>query len=244
MSKQKEKSYYSRLPDAGRRHAVGKPYTDPACGTLLMAVGQIIALLPPPPARVLDVGCGTGWTSEFYARAGYKVTGLDISADMLAAAARLRSLPGLSFLAGDFERIPTSPAFDAVISFGALHHAEDLSAALAGCRGALKPGGVLILVEPGKGHAESDTTLRCAAEYGISERSLPPALLRSALRQSGFHGVEVVPWLGLFASVLAVPPERRGWKYRLAARMLGRRMAEALLLRAGTGKCAIVRARA
>lgn len=45
-------------------------------------------LLPPPPARVLDLGVGSGWTSEMLARCGYRVVGLDIAPDMIAIARR------------------------------------------------------------------------------------------------------------------------------------------------------------
>ncbi len=51
------------------------------------------ALLPPPPAHVLDCGAGTGFLSLIAARLGHRVTALDLSAQMLAklrAAARAR----------------------------------------------------------------------------------------------------------------------------------------------------------
>jgi demethylmenaquinone methyltransferase/2-methoxy-6-polyprenyl-1,4-benzoquinol methylase len=66
-----------------------------------------------PPARVLDVACGTGFLTQHLAGS---VVGLDQSEDMLAIAAP-RLLPGrvvcaralpLPFGAGDFERVFTS----------------------------------------------------------------------------------------------------------------------------------------
>ena len=243
MAKEHEKNYYSRLSEEGRQHSDGKPYTDEECGELLMGVGQIITLLPPPGARVLDLGCGTGWTSEFYARAGYVVTGLDISSEMLRVAARLRPFRTLSFVVGDYERLPASKAFDAIVSFGALHHSENLSAALLSCFQALGPGGVFIIMEPGEGHAESESSIRCATEYGTTEKSLPPELLRSELRTAGFREVEVVPWLGHFSSSLITPMEQKNWKYKLVSKMIGDQMANSLQLYSMTRKCAIVRAR-
>ena len=41
-------------------------------------------LLPPPPARVLDAGAGTGFVSLLLAREGYRVTALDLAPSMLA----------------------------------------------------------------------------------------------------------------------------------------------------------------
>jgi ubiquinone/menaquinone biosynthesis C-methylase UbiE len=48
-------------------------------------------LLPPPPARVLDVGAGTGFLSLLAAQLGHRVTALDLSVEMLE---RLRGRGG------------------------------------------------------------------------------------------------------------------------------------------------------
>ncbi|HSP07353.1 MAG TPA: class I SAM-dependent methyltransferase, partial [Acidobacteriota bacterium] len=174
MAKEDEIAYYDRLNEQGKRHAEGKPFTDADCGGLLIGLGQVMTLLPPAPASILDVGCGTGWTSEFLARAGFQVTGLDISPSMIETSRRLRTLPGLEFVAGDFECMTFETQFDAVLFFGSLHHSEDPEAALASSRNALKEGGLIVLMEPGEGHEEAESSQSCAQEFGLTERSLPP----------------------------------------------------------------------
>jgi SAM-dependent methyltransferase len=73
-------------------------------------------LLPPPPAKVLDVGAGTGFLSILLARQGYAVTALDLAPGMLA---RLREKAGSAGLdvrtaEGDAAE-PPRDNFDAVV---------------------------------------------------------------------------------------------------------------------------------
>lgn len=109
-------------------------------------------LLPAPPARVLDLGCGSGRHARGLAARGYETVGVDLSAASLArAVAQPRA--GLSFLRGDMRQLPTifagSPPFDAVIqwftSFGFFEHAADQSAVLEGVRAVVRPGGMYVL---------------------------------------------------------------------------------------------------
>jgi len=51
----------------------------------------LLPLLPPPPARVADLGCGTGTLTVLMARAGHLVSGLDFAPRMVALAPGRRS---------------------------------------------------------------------------------------------------------------------------------------------------------
>jgi SAM-dependent methyltransferase len=108
--------------------------------------------LPAPPARVLDLGCGSGRHARGLAARGFETVGVDLSAASLArAAAQPRA--GLTYLRGDMRQLPTlfagSPPFDAVIqwftSFGFFEHAADQSAVLEGVRAVLRPQGLYVL---------------------------------------------------------------------------------------------------
>lgn len=46
----------------------------------------LTATLPPPPARILDLGCGTGTLSVLLAELGYDVRGVDIAPRMIERA--------------------------------------------------------------------------------------------------------------------------------------------------------------
>jgi ubiquinone/menaquinone biosynthesis C-methylase UbiE len=77
-----------------------------------------------PGTRILDVACGTGGVALRAARAGARVTGIDISADQLAKARRAAEAEGLEIRwdEGDCQELPYGDAeFDAVASvFGAI----------------------------------------------------------------------------------------------------------------------------
>src|SRR5438552_10137601 len=126
MPKLGEIDYLKNTGGAGIVHAANKPFSDEDCGRYLMEMGAIFHLLPPPPARLLDLGCGTGWTSVFFARSGYEVVGVDIAPDMVAHAEANRDregVPGLTFLASDYEDLPFDGEFDAAVFYDSLHHA-------------------------------------------------------------------------------------------------------------------------
>lgn len=104
-------------------------------------------LLPPPPARILDAGAGTGFLSLALARQGYAVTALDFSAAMLSRLSGKASEAGLSVTtvegdAGD----PPRDGFDAVVERHVLWTLPDPKAALEAWRAAA-PSGRLLLVE-------------------------------------------------------------------------------------------------
>jgi ubiquinone/menaquinone biosynthesis C-methylase UbiE len=81
----------------------------------------ISALLEPEPgARILDVGCGTGYFTRSFANEGYEVTGMDPDPAMLAYA-RAHRAGNEAYILGDGRRLPFSDGeFDYCISITAL----------------------------------------------------------------------------------------------------------------------------
>ena len=94
-------------------------------------------------ARVLDVGCGAGFSSNYLAREGHEVTGIDASPESLAVAARHDETRSVKYQLGDALSLPhDNESFDAVCAMDFLEHVEDPGAVIAECSRVLRPGGV------------------------------------------------------------------------------------------------------
>jgi SAM-dependent methyltransferase len=204
MAKQGEIDYLENLGPGGGEHAGGKPFSDEYCGRMLVDMGGVFMVLPPPPARVLDLGCGGGWTSRFLARRGYAVVGQDIAPDMIAVAEANRVAAGpldLAFVVSDYESLGFRDEFDVALFYDALHHAEDPAAALASAYRALKPGGRLVTIEPGDGHAAAEGSLHAVEAFGVTERDMPPRDIVRLGRKAGFRASRVYPTPKMLAMI-------------------------------------------
>jgi SAM-dependent methyltransferase len=98
-------------------------------------------LLPAPPARVIEAGCGRGALAAALADLGYEVTGVDRDADM-AAAARER---GVRVIHADIHDV--SGEYDVVLFTRSLHHAENLDSTLAHAATLIAPDGQIVIEE-------------------------------------------------------------------------------------------------
>jgi ubiquinone/menaquinone biosynthesis C-methylase UbiE len=99
----------------------------------------------PAPARVLDVGCGTGYLLRLLARQwpeASELAGLDPAPSMIEAAAASADDPRLRFSVGTAERLPfPDGSFDLVVTTTSFDHWSDQQAGLRECARVLAPGG-------------------------------------------------------------------------------------------------------
>ena len=99
-------------------------------------------------SRVLDFGCGTGWTADILTRHGSRYLGIDPSAEGIAVARR--SFAGASRIR--FHRLQMDESltealhgakFTHIFALDALYFVRDLDSTLCALRDALEPGGLL-----------------------------------------------------------------------------------------------------
>ncbi len=137
-----------------------------------------------PRSRILDVPCGSGRHSLELARRGYRVTGVDLSAEAIEHARRAAAGLEVEFVQADMREIPRDNGFDAGVclgnSFGYLE-LDGLREFAAALGAAIRPGGGLVVdfaaaaesVLPGY-RAESrtmrtgDMTVHATSEYDVA----------------------------------------------------------------------------
>lgn len=156
-----------------------------------------------PGVRTLEVGCGTGLFTEYFARTGAIIVAVDISSDLLERA-RARGLPPgrVRFLEKRFEECDVEGPFDAVIGSSVLHHL-DLQDALRKIRALLTPGGTISFAEPNMLNPQifverKLTFLRPWLSYvSPDETAFVRRRLGRTLRKAGFVDVAITPfdWL-------------------------------------------------
>jgi 2-polyprenyl-6-hydroxyphenyl methylase/3-demethylubiquinone-9 3-methyltransferase len=96
-----------------------------------------------PGAQLLDVGCGAGFSSNYLAREGFQVTGIDTSQDSLAVARQHDATGRVRYESCDALALPFADGqFDAVCSMDFLEHVDAPERVVAETARVLRPGGV------------------------------------------------------------------------------------------------------
>lgn len=135
----------------------------------------VVELLDPQPdEHILDLGCGDGALTEKLVNMGCRVTGVDGSAEQIAAA----QARGLDAHTMDGHHLTFDPVFDAVFSNAALHWMKQApDAVIAGVWNALKPAGRFVAECGGYGCVNTIVTA-----------------LTAGLEARGIRGGEINPW--------------------------------------------------
>ncbi len=216
--------------DAERLDAMLRPF----------AVAVMEAARPQPGEVAADIGCGAGALSLMLARAGAKVTGVDISAPLVELA---RQRAGAEGVAAHFDLAdasvwkPAIPVQLAVSRFGVMFFAEPAEA-FRNIRAGMTAGGRLAFAcwQPLSVNEWALLPLMAAAGF-LKEMPAPlppgtpgpfafadPGLVTQILSDSGWSGVRITPWEGLLELPGGNAEETAGFMMEIGP--LARAMAE------------------
>ena len=143
-------------------------------------------------ASVLDVGTGSALFAEIFAKRGLRVAGVDVSAEMVAAARQV--VPQGDFRHAPAETLPfENGTFDLVFMGLVLHELDDMVRGLAEARRVARQR-VAVLEWP----------YRPQLAGPLMSRRLPGTRVRALAREAGFGAVDVVELESVVLYVLDV----------------------------------------
>jgi ubiquinone/menaquinone biosynthesis C-methylase UbiE len=132
----------------------------------------LLRSLGPRCQAALEIGCGKGEFSCRLAERSERVLALDLSPEMIRIArARFSDLPNIEFQIADVMSYDLPPeGFDCIATIATLHHLS-LREALLKMKAALKPGGVLLILDLFKAAGLMDALLNpLAVSVSVSLR--------------------------------------------------------------------------
>ncbi len=106
---------------------------------------KIIKFIP-PPARVLEIGCGTGNVSSFLSQKGYVVNGCEYFSEAIDIA-----WPGFPKIQGDATNLPyKNNSYDIVGLFDVMEHFQDDMILLKEAFRVVREGGIIVVTVPAR----------------------------------------------------------------------------------------------
>ncbi len=204
-------------PDEAEGQAMGtRPVYRAEIGSWFAAVPDLAERLADGSARVLDIGCGIGWSSVSIAHAypGVTVDGVDLDPGSIEAARRVAVAEGVTdqvtFEVRDAATL-AGAGYDVATMFEMLHDLARPVEALRIARQVLRPGGVVLVADEPVGDAYAGpadederrhhgwSLLHCLpasmTEPGSAATGtlIRPDTVRHYAREAGFGTVEVLP---------------------------------------------------
>src|SRR4051794_16949573 len=146
------------------------------------AHAAVLHLLPKPPARVLDIGAGTGRDAAWFASLGHQVVAVEPTDALRTRAMQLHASPAITWIDDSLPELAALAArdeqFDLVMLTAVLMHLdeEQRRRALPNIAARVAPGGMLIMtlrhgpVPPGRRMFEIDaaTIVEPARQLGLT----------------------------------------------------------------------------
>jgi predicted methyltransferase len=147
----------------------------------------LTALGAAPGQRIADVAAGDGYLTRHLSRAvgpAGRVLAVEIDSAALRKLAKLAhdSLPNMQVVTGTETDPCLDGPIDAAVVLDSYHEFTQYKPMLAAIKGALRPGGLLVIVDNAPFHAFPDER-----DFQASHHSLDPKFAEGELRAAGFE---------------------------------------------------------
>ncbi len=189
---------------AGRKHVLNKPFsTVRDTPDIIYRLGLVLSALDLGVGHsVLDFGSGSCWLSSSINRLGCRTVSVDVSATALSLGEELFRSDSRhhmeldpQFLPYDGHKLPLpNEAVDRAVCFDSFHHVPNQDEVLAELFRVLRPGGRLVLAEPGEGHSHMDQSVYETETHGVLENDLHLGELQEKTRKAGFRDMWMKPY--------------------------------------------------
>ncbi len=168
-------------------------------------------------AEVVDVGCGDGTFVRHLAREGAKMLGVEVSPEQLACAQSAPNVAGERYARGGGEALPCGASSqDALVYVKSFHHVPvaAMPAALAEAERVLRPGGVVVAIEPlAQGDyfrllqpLDDESAVRAAA---LEALNTPPEGLKPVLQRDYLVAIQFRDFDAMVETMVAADARRR-----------------------------------
>ena len=193
----------SKEPDA-RLHVLNKPLsTVRDTPGILYRLGLVLHELDLGAGMtVVDFGAGSCWLSSLMNRLRCRTISVDVSEtalgfgrEMFESDSRHHMEVGPRFLKYSGHELEIADAtVDRIVCFDAFHHVPNQAEVLREFFRILRPGGRVVMGEPGEGHAHSDQGAYETENYGVLENDIHLEELVKIATSVGFHSPKVKPF--------------------------------------------------
>jgi ubiquinone/menaquinone biosynthesis C-methylase UbiE len=147
--------------------------------------------------KILDLASGEGYGTALLAEVAREVTGVDISAEVVAHASAKYARDNLRYVQGAIAEVPIEGKhlFDVITCFEAIEHTEQHEEVMREVKRLLKPEGLLLISTPNKVLCANKNNPFHVKELYFEEFQ---ALLGQSFRNLAFFGQKVVPVSSIF----------------------------------------------
>jgi 2-polyprenyl-3-methyl-5-hydroxy-6-metoxy-1,4-benzoquinol methylase len=145
--------------------------------------------------RVLEVGCGAGFSVKYLDKPYAEYVGVDYSKGLIDYAKQYNSSPKAQFICANIKEYLPEEKFDVIFMIGVLHHFDDMQGILAHIFSLLKPGGVVVANEPQASNPliQGLRTLRTKLDksYSDDQVQLLPDNLKELYKAVGLQEIQM-----------------------------------------------------